>query len=158
MKTPYLFSFVLLMVFTISSCIEEKDTDIEKPRVILLSPMPCDTIYFGQDFNFSMRITDNTGLGKISMDLHNNFGHHNHGDHETCNMDEAKEAINPYSNNWIFSLPEGKKDHVYDTLLTLPQNFNDTIIDTGDYHFHIYVTDNEGYQTFTSLDVKALYK
>ena len=148
---------IAFLILVISGCIEEKDTELEKPKIEILSPLPCDTLYFGKEFLYQVKITDNTGLGNISMDMHNNFGHHNHGDHETCNMDATKDAINPYANSWIFSLPEEKKEYVFDTLLYLPDKKNDTTeYDFGDYHFHIYVTDNDGYQVFTSLDVKIL--
>ena len=84
------------------SCIKEKDTLAEMPTIEILSPLPCDTLYFGETFHVTAKITDNTGLGFISMDMHNNFGHHSHGNHESCNMDPAKQAVNPYSNTWIF--------------------------------------------------------
>ena len=147
----------ILLFLTIFGCIEEKDTEIEKPVIELLSPKPCDTLYFGESFRYSAKISDNTGLGNISMDMHNNFGHHNHGAHESCNMDAPKEAVHPYSNSWIFSLPSDKLNYVFDTLISLPDMKNDsTYYDSGDYHFHIYVTDNDGYQVFTTMDVKAL--
>lgn len=150
------FAFAVLIV---SSCIDEKDTEKEKPVVEIISPLPCDTLYFGELFLFKIKITDNTGLGNISMDIHHNFGHHNHGNHESCNMDEVKEAVDPYTNSWIFSLPSEKKEYVFDTLLNLPDMKNDTVFyDTGDYHFHFYITDNDGYQVFTTMDVKALIK
>jgi hypothetical protein len=150
---------ISLLALLISACIEEKDTELEKPVVELLSPVPCDTLYFGETFHYTVKITDNTGLGNISMDLHNNFGHHNHGSHASCSMDAAKDAVNPYANSWIFTLPESEKEYVIDTLLTLPEKKNDTtFFDFGDYHFHIYVTDNDGYQSFTSLDTKIFNK
>jgi hypothetical protein len=149
--------FPVLLVLVVTACIEKKDTDKERPVVELLLPQPCDTLYFGQSFLYSVKITDNTGLGNISMDLHNNFGHHNHGDHETCNMDPAREAVNPYANNWLFSLPSDQTVFIFDTLLSIPlHDANTASFDTGDYHFHIYITDNEGYQVFTTLDVKIL--
>lgn len=127
----FLFLFSLL-----TACIEEKDTDVEKPVVELLSPLPCDTLYFGESFHYTVKIRDNTGLGKISMDLHNNFRQHNHGNHASCKMDTSKDAVHPYANSWIFSLPEDKKEHVFDTLLMLPDLKNDTTqYDFGDYHF-----------------------
>jgi hypothetical protein len=90
------------------------------------------------------------------MDLHNNFGHHSHAAHVACNMDAPKDAVHPYSNNWIFSLPTNKKEYIFDTLIYLPDAKNDSVLfDSGDYHFHIYVTDNDGYQVFTSLNVKV---
>lgn len=151
-----LFITMLLMLF-MASCIDEKNTEEEQPSIELLSPSPCDTLYFGEEFQYRAKITDNTGLGNISMDMHNNFGHHSHGDHETCSMDEAKDAVNPYTNSWIFTLPSEKKEYILDTTLSLPAMKNDTTLyDHGDYHFHIYVTDNDGYQIFTTLDVKVL--
>jgi hypothetical protein len=150
-KTIYL----LIIVVLVSACIEKKDNEMEQPIVELLSPMPCDTLIFGESFRYRVKISDNTGLGNISMDLHHNFGHHSHGSHASCSMDIPKEAVNPYANNWIFSLPENKKEYIFDTLITLPERKNiTTLYDFGDYHFHIYVTDNDGYQVFTSLDVK----
>jgi hypothetical protein len=150
---------LIICAVLVASCIEEKDTELEQPVVELVTPFPCDTLYFGDNFTYEMKITDNTGLGNISMDLHHNFGHHNHGSHASCNMDAAKEAVHPYANSWIFTLPENEKEYIFDTLLLLPEMKNDTVYyDSGDYHFHIYVTDNDGYQVFTSLDVKILYK
>lgn len=151
------FIFLSFTVIFFSACIKEKDTEVEQPFVELLSPLPCDTLYFGESFHFTLKITDNTGLGNISTDLHNNFGHHNHGSHASCNMDDAKDAVHPFADSWIFSLPENKLEFIFDTLLTLPEKKNDsTLYDFGDYHFHVYVTDNDGYQVFTSLDVKVL--
>ncbi len=159
MKISRIILIATFFVFTFGSCINEKDTEEEQPSVELLSPLPCDTLYFGEPFLYSVKITDNTGLGNISMDMHNNFGHHNHGAHESCNMDGTKDAVNPYANSWIFSLPTEKKEYVFDTILSLPAMKNDTTpYDFGDYHYHIYVTDNDGYQVFTSLDVKVLNK
>jgi hypothetical protein len=149
--------YFVLLVFATNACIDQKDTEMEQPVIELISPLPCDTLYFGEKFHYTVKITDNTGLGNISMDLHNNFGHHNHGAHEGCNWDVAKDAVNPYANSWIFGLPEEKMEFTFDTLLALPAMKNDTtLFDFGDYHFHIYVTDNDGYQIFTSLDVKVL--
>ena len=150
---------LLLAVFALaaSSCIKETNTEEEQPKVELLSPLPCDTLRFGEAFTYRVKITDNTGLGNISMDLHHNFGHHNHGAHETCSFGPVKDAVDPYSDNWVFALPENELEHVYETQLSLPAMKNDsTSYDEGDYHFHIYVTDNDGYQVFTTLDLKIM--
>lgn len=102
----------LILLFTVlgtSSCIKEVDTEKEQPKIELLGPLPCDTLYFGEKFKYKVKLTDNTGLGNISMDLHNNFGHHDHGSHASCNFDPVKAAVNPYSESWIFTLPTEKK-------------------------------------------------
>ncbi len=141
----------IVFVLQLSSCIEKKDTVEERPRVEILSPRPCDTLRFGEVYEFQIRITDNTGLGNLSMDVHNNFGHHNHGGHQSCNMDAVKEAVRPYFESWIFSLPENEKEYTFKEMIKI----NDSLrFDQGDYHFHLYVTDNEGYQVFTTFDVK----
>lgn len=159
MKKSKIILPIILMVFASVACIEQRDTEAEQPVIELLSPMPCDTLYFGEPFHYTVKITDNTGLGNISMDMHNNFGHHSHGAHAPCNMDAPKEAVDPYTDSWIFSLPPEKKEYIFDTIITLRAMKNEiTLYDPGDYHFHIYVTDNDGYQVFTSLDVKTLNK
>jgi len=157
MKSILFYTGILILAIAMSSCVEEKDTEKEKPILELISPNPCDTLYFGEAFHFRVNINDNTGLGNISMDMHNNFGHHSHGLHESCNIDPPKDAVIPFSDSWIFSLPPAQKKYLFDTLLSLPDMKNDsTEYDTGDYHFHIYITDNDGYLSFTSLDVKVL--
>lgn len=145
----YLALLCTIMIF-LFGCVEEKDTKTEQPQIQILSPTPCDTLYYGDNFHFTIIVTDNRGLGNVSMDLHNNFGHHKHPDHASCIMDPVKEAVTPYYNNWIFALPSGVKADTFDTTIALP----DSAYDTGDYHFHIYVTDNEGYQSYTTLSVK----
>lgn len=159
MSLGYKFLGLLIVAIAFSSCIENKDTEEERPQIELISPKACEPIYFGETFEFSVKITDNTGMGNISLDIHNNFGQHNHGSHSSCTYDSPKDAVNPYEESWIYELPTEKKEHVFKVSLDLPAMKDETTrYDEGDYHFHIYVTDNDGYQTFTSLDVKALYK
>jgi hypothetical protein len=146
-KTLYI-TLIITLVFL--GCIKNDGDNQDKPEITLLSPAPCDTIYFDVPFTFQIKISDKDGLGNIKMDIHHNFGHHQHSDHEPCNMDEPKTAVNPYFNEWIFALPSDEKDYIFQTEITFP---NDGY-DTGDYHFHIYVTDNIGYQSFTSLAIK----
>lgn len=158
MKIYFIIAFFTVLFV---ACIDDKDTLTEVPSLELISPQPCDTLYFGTSFVFRVKLSDNTGLGFISMNGHNNFGHHNHGTHEGCNMDQVKQAVHPYAtpedSAWVFELPKEKLEFTFDTLLSLPALTGDTIpFDEGDYHFHIYLTDNDGYSTFTTLDVKIL--
>lgn len=150
-KKIFVYSIFLFVILI--GCIKEKETIIEQPLVEVIAPAPCDTIRFGETFRFLVKVTDNTGLGNIKMDVHNNFGHHLHGDHEICNMDEPKDALNPYFDEWILELPTQNPEYTLDTLLYISDTSN---FDTGDYHFHMYITDNEGYQTYTTVDVKIL--
>jgi hypothetical protein len=145
------------LIFLMAACIEQKDTEVEKPEIHWVSPLPCDTLYFGESTDFKLELEDNTGLGNLSMDIHHNFGHHDHGAHESCDMDAVKDAVNPFSKSWIFPLPDDQLIHVLEESILFPgQDDLGNPYDEGDYHFHIYVTDNEGYQAFTTMDVKVL--
>lgn len=155
MNSKYIIYLIAPLFFL--ACVEPKDTEEEMPEIELIMPMACDTLLFGESFRFVANISDNVGLGNLSMDVHHNFGHHSHGDHETCNMDVPKDVVNPFEESWIFTLPEDQKEYMLDTLLILPAKDGDSLeYDTGDYHFHIYVTDTEGYLIFTTFDVKIL--
>ena len=153
------FIITALFALLVSGCAEEKDTEELQPVVEVLMPSPCDTIYFGVPFTFMLQIEDpaKSGLGNLSFDAHNNFNHHSHGSHISCPMDDKKDPVNPWEGVWIKSLPDDKSEYVFDTEITIPLKDEDNNYhDPGDYHFHIYVTNNEGYQTFTTLDFKVL--
>ncbi|MBA7556794.1 hypothetical protein ES705_49513 [subsurface metagenome] len=62
MKKHILFSYILIFL-VMAGCIEEKDTETEQPKIELISPMPCDTLYYGESFLYKVKITDNTGMG-----------------------------------------------------------------------------------------------
>ncbi len=157
MKYSSIFVILFLSVLVLS-CVDKTDTEDEQPDIEFVLPVACDTIYFGKSCRFVFNFSDNSGLGNLSMDVHNNFGHHDHGDHETCNMDAVKDAVNPYINSWIFSLPADASTYTLDTIIEISGYDSDSLeYDTGDYHFHIYVTDADGYLTFTTMDVKMLY-
>ncbi len=166
-KLPQLlFSRPLLPLCAIMVCIGcAKDVDTEglQPKIDIVSPVFCDTIYFDEPSAFIFKITDpgGDGLGNLSMDVHHNFNHHTHGDHLTCDMDHMKEPFYPYENVWIFSLPEDEAEYVLETEITIPSSAEgkeNTYHDPGDYHFHIYITNINGYQTFTTLDFKLIYR
>jgi hypothetical protein len=149
---------ILLAPFFVA-CVDEKDTEELQPLVELLSPLPCDTLYFDEPFTFMLKIEDpsQSGLGSLSFDAHNNFNHHSHGSHASCLMDDKKDADNPWEDVWIYTLPDDKTEHVFELEIIVPmQDDDDNLYDSGDYHFHIYVTNSEGYQAFTSFDFKLL--
>lgn len=150
---PLLIFLWLVSVSFLFSCVKEKDLLEEQPVMEVVLPFPCDTLYFGEAFQLKVQLNDNIGLGNAKMDVHNNFNHHKHGEHEACYFDEPRDPVNPYLQEWIFNLDENKKAFVLDTLIVIPDS---VVFDTGDYHFHLYVTDSDGYQSFTTMDVKIL--
>lgn len=152
---------IVIAVALMYGCAKDVDTEEVQPKVELLTPSPCDTLYYGEPFVYRIKITDpsGNGLGNLSLDIHNNFNHHSHGSHITCQMDPKKDPVDPYEEAWIFSLPDDKDEYVFEETFTFPEKKDvNTPWDEGDYHFHIYVTNQDGYQTFTTLDVKVLYK
>lgn len=146
-----------------NSCAKDEDTEMLQPKAEIISPMACDTIYFDEVYKYSFKIKDpgDAGLGSLSMDIHHNFNHHAHGDHFSCEMDPIKEPFYPYENVWIFSLPDDRSEYLFETEITIPskvQGKENSYHDYGDYHYHIYITNNQGYQTFFTLDLKLLYR
>lgn len=156
-------NLLLLIAIVFGGCAKEEDTEELQPIVEILSPAFCDTIYFDEPFIFRLDLTDpgGNGLGNLSMDVHHNFNHHTHGDHLSCDMDPIKEPFTPYENVWIFPLPDDEAEFLFETEITIPslvEGTENTYHDHGDYHYHIYVTNAQGYQTFTTLDFKLLYR
>ena len=144
-----------------AACAEDEDTVELQPTVELLAPEHCDTIWFDEPFTFKIHISDpgNNGLGALSFDTHHNFNHHTHGSHLPCDMDPEKDAVRPFEEVWIHDLPDDEIDYVFEQEITIPSAAGeDAYHDYGDYHFHIYVTNSQGYQTFTTLDYKLLYR
>lgn len=154
-----------LLFLTVSmffwACAEDEDTVELQPTVEVLSPAYCDTIWFDEPFTFKIRVTDpgKEGLGAVSFDTHHNFNHHTHGSHHPCEMDPKKDAVRPFEEVWIHDLPDDEIDYVFEQEITIPSVASeDAYHDYGDYHFHIYVTNSQGYQTFTTLDYKLMYR
>lgn len=149
------------LIIALSSCVKENDNQEIFPMVEIISPSPCAILYFDETITYKIRFTDESGsgLGNLAMDIHNNFNHHTHGSHLSCDMDPQKEPVNPYENAWVFSLPSDKSEYIFETEIMIPSKDGDSNIhDHGDYHYHIYVTNNDGYQSFTTLDIKLLHK
>ncbi len=160
MKKSSIILLTILMFF-LHACVKESDEKEAFPEVTILSPLPCDTIYFSEAVTYKIKFTDKSGsgLGNLAMDIHNNFNQHSHGSHQTCDMDPVKEPVTPYENAWVFNLPSDKSEYIFETVIEIPAKNNDNNShDYGDYHYHIYVTNNDGYQSFTTLDIKLLHK
>ncbi len=159
LKVTLLVVIALPLIFT--ACAEDEDTVELQPTVELLSPEYCDTIWFDEPFTFNIRVTDpgKEGLGALSFDTHHNFDHHTHGSHLPCDMDPKKDAVRPFEEIWIHDLPDDEIDYVFEKEITIPSAAGEDVYhDHGDYHFHIYVTNSQGYQTFTTMDYKLLYR
>ncbi|MCB0805527.1 MAG: DUF4625 domain-containing protein [Bacteroidales bacterium] len=145
------------------ACKKEDETDTEKPKIDLnavgVFPVNCDTIYFGETFNFQVVFTDNEELGSFSIDIHNNFDHHSHSTEVTvCDPDPDKDPVNPYTLIDDYDIPSGINNYITDLPIEIPASNGVGPYDEGDYHFFISLTDKEGWSTQKGLSVKMLYR
>jgi hypothetical protein len=147
----------ILMAFSIlflASCSDDEETDTLKPEINMEGadafPKPCDTIYRGGTFTFKAEFSDNVELGAYNLELHHNFDHHTHGNHvETCPVHPDKEPVNPFYFNQNYDIPAGSSTYLAEVSIDIPAD-----VDTGDYHFMVKVTDQEGWSAWQSVSVK----
>lgn len=91
-------------------------------------------------------------LAAYSLDIHNNFDHHTHDDQiGDCDLDEVKDAVNPLIFIENYSIEGGPTSYEINVSLTIPED-----VDTGDYHCAYSVTDETGWQSRTSIDIKIV--
>jgi len=163
MKTKVFIISALLIAFVFAGCDKDKAIDTEKP-VIDLSihnafPVNCDTIYFGESFEFKCLFTDNVELGSFSIDIHNNFDHHSHSTEVTeCILGPVKEPVNPLVFIEDYDIPSGLSEYETSLSISMPSDDGNKIFDEGDYHFYISLTDHEGWSTQVGLSIKMVYR
>lgn len=142
-----------------TSCSSDDDSvakDEEKPEITINYeagfPKSCAELVKGQTYNIRARISDNMALAAFSLDIHHNFDHHTHDDQGVqCDLEPVKEAVNPMLYMENFSLADGPVSYEIDIPITISEN-----VDTGDYHCMFSVTDQTGWQSRTSVDIKII--
>ena len=157
--------FILIFSFLVFACNDE-NVDDQTPEIDLsiegAFPVNCDTLYFGETHTIRLLLQDNVELGSItalSIDIHNNFDHHSHSTEVTeCNLDEEKNAVNPYVIIQSFDLPEGQSTYETSFELALPESNAGGDFDEGDYHFFISLADKEGWSVQKGLSIKILHR
>jgi len=150
--TTYLFAVILLGGGCSKNNEETKDT--EYPVIDLSAanafPVQCGTVKRGESFTFRARLTDNSQLGSVSVDVHHNFDHHTHSTEvQTCQMEPVKTAVNPFLLIRSYPITAGLKTYEIAQSIDVPAN-----VDAGDYHFLIRLTDKEGWQTIKGISIK----
>lgn len=156
---------VFLLVF-FNSCEKDEEIDKEKPSIDLsiqdAFPVNCDTIYFGETFQFKVLFSDNAELGSnraFSIDIHHNFDQHSHSTEVTeCSLDPKKDPVNPFLFIGDYDIPAGLTE--YETILSIsiPLGDGNEFFDEGDYHFFISLTDKEGWSAQKGLSIKMLMR
>ncbi len=163
MKASNILFIVTLLVVVLYSCKKDDDIDTEKPDIDLTIPgafpANCDTMYFGESFNFNALFKDNYELGSFSIDIHNNFDGHSHSTEITqCESDPEKDPVNPYVFIDDYDIPVGLKEYNAVMSISIPAGNTDGLYDEGDYHFFISLTDKEGWSAQKGLNIKLLHR
>ncbi|MEM7161865.1 MAG: DUF4625 domain-containing protein [Bacteroidota bacterium] len=161
-KLKYI-SFIICAALLFSSCEKDEEIDTQKPTINIdfanAFPKNCEVIYFDEPFSIRAVLSDNVQLGSFSIDIHNNFDHHTHStEFESCPLDDIKDPVNPYLIIEDFSIPEGLSEYETEVMLTIPSTDGTNLYDEGDYHFHLGVTDQEGWASQIGLHIKILHQ
>lgn len=163
MKYPVIVIIFLAAAILLNACHKDEDIDMEKPEISTdfpnAFPKNCDTLYFGEPFEFKWRFSDNQELGSYSLDIHHNFDHHSHSTEVThCHLDPKKDPVNPFVFIEGYSIPDGLKTYETSLTLTIPEGNDSGLFDEGDYHLFVSLTDKEGWSTIKGLSIKMLHR
>lgn len=150
---------ILANIFMFGACTSDNDLekDLEKPTISVNYtdgfPQGCSELQRGNTYTFRAQVTDNVALAAYSLNLHHNFDHHTHDDQgAVCYLEPIKTAVNPLLYLENFQIDE-------DDVMVFEIQIQVTIpddIDTGDYHCAYSVTDQTGWQSRTSIDIKIV--
>ena len=113
-------------------------------------PKQCSVIERGGKFVLRATLSDDTALGSVSVDVHQNFDQHSHSTEvSSCEMEAKKTPVNPFLLIRDYPLAAGLKEYVLEKEIAVPAD-----VDAGDYHFLIRVTDKAGWQTIKGISIK----
>ena len=151
MKKPVsivLLFFGLLLLFV--QCKKEGDT--EPPRIELISPINCDSLWRGDFLLFEAKFSDNEELARYAIDFFENFDHQSYGTSDQgCTQEPEKSPFNPYKYVSVVEIPSGQKEYTATQNIIIPES-----VDTGDYLIVVYAQDKTGLQSFYSVSVKIV--
>ena len=155
MMNQYYRLAMLLLVVGFTSCQSKEDEIDTQPPVIDMAfadafPQQCEVLQRGETYSIVALFTDNSRLGSYSLDIHHNFDHHTHDDQGTqCELDAVKSAINPMILMENRPVEGGPRSFEIEISVAIP-----LVVDPGDYHCAFSVTDRNGWQGRTSVDIK----
>ena len=140
--------FGLLLLFV--QCKKEGDT--EPPRIELISPINCDSLWRGDFLLFEAKFSDNEELARYAIDFFENFDHQSYGTSDQgCTQEPEKSPFNPYKYVSVGDIPAGRKEYTATQNIIIPES-----VDTGDYLIVVYAQDKTGLQSFYPVSVKIV--
>ncbi len=139
----------------------KEETDQQKPEINHNAqnayPQNCDTLWLGETFTFESEFTDNLQLGSFSIEIHEDFDHHEHStETEECEQGPEKEPVNPFEYLQDFEIPEGLTHYDASVEITIPESDENGPLDEGDYHLFISLTDREGWSAQKGISIKIM--
>lgn len=165
MKTKKNILLILPLLFLFNFCKKKEEIDKEKPTIDLTvrsALANCDTLYFGETFYFKALFKDNQELGakaSFSIDIHNNFDHHSHSTEvNQCKFDPKKQATNPFTHIQSYDIPEGLDKYNVNLAIKIPKSNAKGLLEEGDYHFFVNLTDKQGWSAQKGLSIKILHR
>lgn len=149
-----LFPIMVTLLWVSCSSDDSADKDLEKPTISVGYPggfpASCSELVKGETYVFKAMVADNMALASFSLDIHHNFDHHTHDDQGVpCDLEPRKTAVRPFVLMENRSIENGPTSYEINFSLTIPSD-----IDPGDYHCSFSVTDQTGWQSRTSVDIK----
>ena len=158
MKIISKYFYFLILIGLLSSCSDDDniDKDEQKPTISINYnegfPQACAQLERGKTYTFKAKVNDNKALASYSLDIHHNFDHHTHDDQGVeCDLESKKNAVNPLIFMKNYTIEGGLTSYEINISVTIPND-----IDTGDYHCSYSVTDETGWQSRTSVDIKIV--
>ncbi|WP_127136283.1 DUF4625 domain-containing protein [Flagellimonas oceanensis] len=153
-KFEYIFIAFSLLLLTSCSSSDDPSVDEERPTININYsggfPQACEILERGESYTFRAQVTDNLELAAYSVNIHHNFDHHTHDDQGAeCELEATKEAVNPMIYIENFDIPDGSTTYEINLSINIPDD-----VDPGDYHCSFSVTDETGWQSRTSVDIK----
>lgn len=139
-KLHILYTTTLAAIFFITSCSNDKNTDTEKPVIILNNPKEGEIITPGTVIHFDADFSDNEALGSYKIDIHNASDGHTHRDLTT-------DTNAPWIFNESYTI-EGdlKNTHIHKHIAVPTEITAGLPIKEGAYHLGVYLTDKAGNQ------------
>ena len=149
MRSIFIVSTVIaLLVF--SQC--KKESDTEPPKIELISPVNCDSIWRGDFITFEANFSDNEELATYAVNIFENFDHETYGSSDQgCPQEPEKNPFNPFKYVTVQDIPPGQTQFTTGHDIIVPES-----IDTGDYLFIVYAQDKKGLQSYYSVSLKIV--
>lgn len=156
MRKILLFTLSLaLLGFVSQSC--SSDDGTEKPVISNLKPTEGENLQIGKNIDFAADVSAESGLKSYKIDIHNDFDGHGH----TKGIEDS--VAFSYTKIWTTDKTGGEsllgkqKASLLHNEIEIPTSLDGKPVRTGNYHFILYVVDQDGNETMQARTVILKY-